>query len=160
MNDKFIKFIEDNKEVLNEILGLTPNILKDHLKEALQIQKGYFKNKKGEYQYVKGIEVTNDIGNLCRMGFNGEDRGVWIHYVLLNEHSVLYNDVPIFMFTNKMNPAWTKPEDLLVPTTKEDFMQQLAKTIGNIVAPYQEKRDINEYLDVLNGWSDLEEELL
>lgn len=155
MEEKIKQFFNKNKEVVAEIAGLTTWILEQDLKEALSIQKGYFKNKKGEYLFVKGIEVTNDTGNLLRMGFNGEDRGVWVHYVSLKKHSIIYNDVPIASFTNQTNPNFNKPDVLMVPTTKEDFEEQLTKTVKNIISDYPQKRDIHEYLNVLNEWNEL-----
>ena len=39
--------------------------------------------------------------------------------------------------------------------TKEDFEEQFTKTIKNILSDYSEKRDIHEYLNVLNEWKKL-----
>lgn len=155
MEERIKNFFDKNKEIIAEIAGLTTHILEEDLKEALSIQKGYFKNKKGEYLFVKGIEVTNDIGNLLRMGFNGEDRGVWVHYVSLTNNSIIYNDVPIATFINQTDPRFNKPDVLMVPTTKNDFEEQLTKTVKNIISDYQEKRDIREYLNVLNEWNEI-----
>lgn len=155
MEEKIKEFFDKNKEIIAEIAGLTTWILEQDLKEALSIEKGYFKNIKGEYLFVKGIEVTNDIGNLGRMGFNGEDRGVWVHYVFLTKDSIIYNNVPIAVFTNQTNPRFNDPDVLMVPTTKEDFEEQFTKTIKNILSDYSEKRDIHEYLNVLNEWEKL-----
>lgn len=155
MKEKIEQFFDKNKEIIAEIAGLTTKILEQDLKNALSIQKGYFKNKKGEYLFVKGIEVTNDITNLGRMGFNGEDRGVWIHYVSLTNKLILYNDVPIASFVNRTDPRFAEESDLMVPTTKEDFEEQFTKTIKNILSDYSEKRDIHEYLNVLNEWEKL-----
>lgn len=155
MEEKIKNFFDKNKEIISEIAGLTTHILEEDLKEALSIQKGYFKNKKGEYLFVKGIEVTNDTGNLLRMGFNGEDRGVWVHYVSLTKDSIIYNDIPIAAFINQTNPRLNKPDVLMVPTTKEDFEEQLTKTVKNIISDYQEKRDIREYLNVFDEWDQL-----
>lgn len=155
MEEKIKEFFDKNKEIIAEIAGLTTWILEEELKEALSIKKGYFKNIKGEYLFVKGIEVTNDIGNLGRMGYNGEDRGVWIHYVSLTKDSIIYNNVPIGLFTDQTNFRLNEPDALMVPTTKEDFEKQFAKTISNILSDYPEKRDIHEYLNVLNEWEEI-----
>lgn len=155
MEEKIKEFFDKNKEIIAEIAGLTTWILEENLKEALSIQKGYFKNIKGEYLFVKGIEVTNDIGNLGRMGYNGEDRGVWVHYVSLTKDSIIYNDVPIDSFINQADPNINTPDALMVPTTKEDFEEQLTKTINNISSDYPEKRDIREYLNVLKEWEEI-----
>lgn len=155
MEEKIKEFFDKNKEIIAEIAGLTTWILKQDLKTALSIQKGYFKNKKGEYLFVKGIEVTNNTGDLLRMGFNGEDRGVWVHYVSLTNKVILYNDVPIASFVNRTDPRFVNELDLMVPTTKEDFEEQFTKTIKNILSDYSEKRDIHEYLNVLNEWENL-----
>lgn len=155
MEEKIKEFFDKNKEIIAEIAGLTTWILKQDLKTALSIQKGYFKNKKGEYLFVKGIEVTNNTGDLLRMGFNGEDRGVWVHYVSLTNKVILYNDVPIASFVNRTDPRFVNELDLMVPTTKEDFEEQFTKTIKNILSDYSEKRDIHEYLNVLNEWEKL-----
>ena len=155
MEEKIKEFFDKNKEIIAEIAGLTTWILEQDLKTALSIQKGYFKNKKGEYLFVKGIEVTNNTGDLLRMGFNGEDRGVWVHYVSLTNKVILYNDVPIASFVNRTDPRFVNELDLMVPTTKEDFEEQFTKTIKNILSDYSEKRDIHEYLNVLNEWEKL-----
>ena len=155
MASKIKDFLEKYKEIIAEIIGLNPWILERDLKDAVSIQKGYFKNKKGEYLFVKGVEVTNDIGNLLRMGYNGEDRGVWVHYVYLTKDSIIYNDIPVASFINQTDPRFNKADVLMIPTTKEDFEEQLTKAIKNILSDYQEKRDIREYLDVLNEWNQL-----
>lgn len=155
MEEKIKEFFDKNKEIIAEIAGLTTWILEQDLKTALSIQKGYFKNKKGEYLFVKGIEVTNNTGDLLRMGFNGEDRGVWVHYVSLTNKVILYNDVPIASFVNRTDPRFVNELDLMVSTTKEDFEEQFTKTIKNILSDYSEKRDIHEYLNVLNEWENL-----
>ena len=155
MEERIKNFFDKNKETIAEIVGLTTHILEEDLKTALTIQKGYFKNKKDEYLFVKGIEVTNDTGNLLRMGYNGEDRGVWVHYVSLTKNSIVYNDIPIASFISQTDPRFNRPDVLMVPTTKEDFEEQVMKTIKNILSDYQEKRDIQEYLNVFNEWNQL-----
>lgn len=142
------KFADANKDIVHELAGLTPHILEEDLKEALKYKKGYYKNENGLYVYVKGIEVTNDIGNLCRMGFNGEDRGVWIHFCEVDDKSVYYRDLPIASFScSFFNPHWCKPKELLKPITKEEFDKQVKKAVKNICADYTEKRDPKEYLE-------------
>lgn len=156
--DKLAKFGKERKEIMEEIQYLTPHILKEHLEEAVQYKKGYYKNKKGQYEYVKGIEVTNDTSNLCRMGYNGEDRGVWIHYCIIDDDSVRQFDCPVFMFSSQFNPRITPKDELMKPTTKEDFEAQVERTIKNLVADYQEKRNPQEYLDYINGFEKICEE--
>ena len=109
------------KEVMDEIVGLTGWILEEDLKDAVKYAKGYYKNNKGQYLFIKGIEVTNDTGNLCRMGYNGEDRGVWIHYAFIDEHQIMNNDIPIGMFMFYTNPRCVDDEHVFTPTTKEEF---------------------------------------
>lgn len=155
MISKIKDFLKKYKEIIAEITGLNLWILERDLKDAVSIQKGYFKNKKGEYLFVKGIEVTNDIGNLLRMGYNGEDRGVWVHYVYLTKDSIIYNNIPIASFINQTDPRFNNPDTLMIPTPKEDFEEQLTKTIKNILSDYHEKRDIQEYLGILNEWNQL-----
>lgn len=154
-DNRVIDYFKAHKEIIDEIEGLTEWKLREDLQEAVQFTHGYFKNKKGEYRYLKGIEVTNDTGNLCRMGYNGEDRGVWVHYCEVDDKHVIYNDVPIGVFTYWLNPSCVSDKDVFVPTTKEDFDQQVQKTVQNIISDYQEKRDAKEYLDFLNGWNGL-----
>ena len=151
-------FTKDKKEIMGEIEGLTPHILKEHLEEAVQYKKGYYKNDKGQYEYVKGIEVTNDVSNLCRMGFNGEDRGVWIHYCIIDDDSVRQFDSPVFMFSSQFNPRITPKDELMKPTTKEDFDAQVERTVKNLIADYPEKRNPQEYLDYMEGFDKLCEE--
>ena len=152
---RVIDYYKQNSELCNEIQYLTQWKLEIDLEAAIKLQHGYFKNKKGEYRFLKGIEVTNDVSNLCRMGFNGEDRGVWVHYCEVDDKHVIYNDVPVHTFTYWMNPNCVDAESLFEPTTKEDFDEQVKKTVQNIISDYQEKRDAKEYLDFLNGWNDL-----
>jgi len=149
------EFNQDKKEIMSEIEGLTPHILREHLEEAVKYKKGYYKNNKGQYEYVKGIEVTNDTGNLCRMGFNGEDRGVWIHYCIIDDDSVHQLDCPVFMFTSQFNPRITPKDELMKPTTKEDFDAQVERTVKNLIADYPEKRNPQEYLDYMKGFDKL-----
>jgi len=155
---KLAMYLESNKDVFDRTSGLTYNILKEDLEEAVQYQRGYYKNEKGEYRYVKGIEVTNDTGNLCRMGMNGEDRGVWVHFCELDERKVGYYDTPISMFISKHDPRFTDPENLMKPTTREDFEAQVQRTIRNICSDYTEAIDVQHYLDVLNGSEAIDEE--
>ena len=103
---------------------------------------------------MKGIEVTNDTSNLCRMGYNGEDRGVWVHYCEIDDRRAIYNDVPVTTFTYFMSDA-VEEKKRLKPTTKEEFEQQVQKTIQSFISDYQEKRDINEYYDFMTGWDDI-----
>ena len=154
-DQRVIDYFKANKKLVSEIEYLTEGKLKEDLEDAIKFQHGYFKNKKGEYRFLKGIEVTNDVGNLCRMGYNGEDRGVWVHYCELDDRRVIYNDVPVGVFTYWMNPSCVDADSLFEPTTKEDFDEQVKKTINNIISEYQEKRDANEYLDFLNNWDNL-----
>lgn len=151
-------FCNENKDVLERVNGLTWQKLKEDLEEAVQYQRGYYKNDKGEYCYVKGIEVTNDTGNLLRMGMNGEDRGVWVHYCYLEDRRVGYVDVPIATFLMKHDARFTNPDELMKPTTREDFEEQVKRTIQNIVADYPEAVDVQHYLDVIHGADALDEE--
>lgn len=151
---RIVEYFKAHKEIIKEIEGLTEWKLFEDLQDAINIQHGYFKNDIGEYLYVKGIEVTNDTGNLCRMGYNGEDRGVWVHYCEFDDRRAIYNDVPVTTFTYFMSKA-VEEKKRLKPTTKEEFEQQVQKTIQNFISDYQEKRDINEYYDFMSGWNDL-----
>lgn len=153
-DSRVIEYFKAHKEIIKEIDGLTEWKLFEDLKDAIKIQHGYFKNDIGEYLYVKGIEVTNDTSNLCRMGYNGEDRGVWVHYCEIADRRAIYNDVPVTMFTYFMSNA-VEEKKRLKPTTKEDFEQQVQKTIQSFISDYQEKRDINEYYDFMTGWDDI-----
>ena len=151
---RIVEYFKAHKEIIKEIEGLTEWKLFEDLQDAINIQHGYFKNDIGEYLYVKGIEVTNDTGNLCRMGYNGEDRGVWVHYCEIDDRRAIYNDIPVTTFTYFMSNA-VEEKKRLKPTTKEEFEQQVQKTIQNFISDYQEKRDINEYYDFMSGWNDL-----
>lgn len=151
---RIVEYFKAHKEIINEIEGLTEWKLFEDLQDAINIQHGYFKNDIGEYLYVKGIEITNDTGNLCRMGYNGEDRGVWVHYCEIDDRRAIYNDMPVTTFTYFMSNA-VEEKKRLKPTTKEEFEQQVQKTIQNFISDYQEKRDINEYYDFMCGWNDL-----
>lgn len=155
VDDRIVKYYKEHQELAGEIEYLTQWNLIEDLKEAIKYQHGYFKNKKGEYRFLKGIEVTNDVSNLCRMGFNGEDRGVWVHYCEVDNRRVIYNDVPVSVFTYWLTPTCVDAESLFEPTTKEDFDEQVKKTVNNIISDYNEKRPAQEYLDFLNGWNDL-----
>lgn len=151
---RIVEYFKAHKEIIKEIEGLTEWKLFEDLQDAINIQHGYFKNDIGEYLYVKGIEVTNDTGNLCRMGYNGEDRGVWVHYCEIDDRRAIYNDIPVTTFTYFMSNA-VEEKKRLKPITKEEFEQQVQKTIQNFISDYQEKRDINEYYDFMSGWNDL-----
>lgn len=155
---KMKAYTNEHEYVLGRISGLTWHRLKRDLEEAVQYQRGYYKNAKGEYRYVKGIEVTNDTGNLCRMGMNGEDRGVWVHFCEVNDRKAGYYDVPISMFTSKHDARFTAPDELMKPTTREDFEAQVQRTMRNIIADYAEAVDAQHYLDVMNGVDALCEE--
>ena len=156
-SNAYKRFVKANKEICDEVRGLTPDILEKDLIDAAKFKKGYYKNKDGLYIYVKGIEVTNDTGNLLRMGFNGEDRGVWIHFCEVDDKRVEYMDLPIASFScSYFNPRWCKPSQLMKPTTKEDFDAQVQKAVGNICADYTEKRDIKEYIDYMKKFDKLE----
>lgn len=66
--ERLKQFSTENAEVLSEIYGLSLGTLKRNLEKASKYQRGYYKNKRGEYIHVKGIEVTNNTGDLLRMG--------------------------------------------------------------------------------------------
>lgn len=151
---RVIEYFKQHNEIVNEIEGLTEWKLFEDLKDAIKILHGYFKNDIGEYLYVKGIEVTNDTSNLCRMGYNGEDRGVWVHYCEITDRRAIYNDIPVTAFTYFMSNA-VEEKKRFKPTTKEDFEQQVQKTIQSFISDYDEKRDVNEYYDFICGWNGL-----
>lgn len=154
--NKLEAFRTEHKEILDKILGLTYDKLLSDLQEAVKYQKGYYKNGKGDYIYIKGIEVTNDTGNLSRMGYNGEDRGVWIHYCLVDNRSVTYIDSPISVFSGcYFNEALFKPEELMHATTKEDFEDKVKKVIEILTKDYSENVNPKEYYNVANEWNDL-----
>lgn len=154
--NKLETFSNEHKEILGRISGLTCDKLLSDLQEAIKYQKGYYKNGKGDYIYIKGVEVTNDTGNLSRMGYNGEDRGVWIHYCLVEDRSVTYIDSPISVFSGcYFNKASCKPKELMHTTTKEDFDDKVKKVIEVLIEDYSENVNPKEYYDVANGWHDL-----
>ena len=140
-----------HNDILKEIGGLTLYKLQEDLKEAVTYNKGYFKNDKGEFRHIKGIEVTNDTSNLCRMGFNGEDRGVWVHYCEVDDKRVIYHDMPINSFLYFLNPFCRTEDEVFKPTTKEEFDEQVKKTISNIISDYTETRPAEEYLEFVNS---------
>lgn len=154
--NKLNAFISEYSEILDKISDLTWDKLLSDLQEAIKYQKGYYKNGKGDYIYIKGIEVTNDTGNLRRMGYNGEDRGVWIHYCLVDDRSVTYIDSPISVFSGcYFNEALVKPEELMHATTKEDFEDKVKKVIEVLIEDYSENINPKEYYDVANRYRDL-----
>lgn len=154
--NKLETFISEYKEILDKMSGLTCDKLLSDLQEAVKYKKGYYKNGKGNYIYIKGIEVTNDTGNLSRMGYNGEDRGVWIHYCLVDDRSVTYIDSPIALFSGcYFNEALFKTEELMHATTKEDFEDKVKKVIEVMTEDYSENINPKEYYDVANRYRDL-----
>lgn len=154
--NKLEAFRSEHREILDKISGLTCDKLLSDLQEAVKYQKGYYKNGKGDYIYIKGIEVTNDTWNLSRMGYNGEDRGVWIHYCLVEDRSVTYIDSPISLFSGcYFNEALCKPEELMYATTKEDFEDKVKKVIEVLTEDYSKNVNPKEYYDVANGWCNL-----
>ena len=154
--NKLETFISEYKEILDKISGLTCDKLLSDRQEAVKYQKGYYKNEKGNYIYIKGIEVTNDTWNLSRMGYNGEDRGVWIHYCLVDDRSITYIDSPISVFSGcYFNEEVFKPEELMRTTTKEDFEDKVKKVIEVLTDDYSENINPKEYYDVANEWCNL-----
>lgn len=161
--DKFLNKLkaygDAHEEILNRTRGLTTGILLKDLKDASKYKKGYYKNKKGVYIYVKGIEVTNDLSDLCRMGYNGEDRGVWIHYCMVDDRSVNYIDVPVSTFNvTYFNKSWAKPDELLHRTTKEEFEAKVKETVNTLCADYTEDINPKEYHKVIKGLCKLYDE--
>lgn len=157
--NKLKAYIDSNKEILDKTSGLTQDILLKDLKEASKYEKGYYKNNNGTYIFVKGIEVTNDLDNLCRMGYNGEDRGVWIHYCIVDERSVNYIDTPMSYFTvTFFNASWCKPDELMHPTTKEDFEAKIKQTVEMLCADYKDAVNPKEYYKVISGLDKLYKE--
>ena len=158
--DRTLEFVKQNVEILGKLKGLTIGVLEDQLKEAIKCNKGYYKNNKGHYVFVKGIEITNDTSNLCRMGFNGEDRGVWIHYSEITDKRVMYDDVPVFVFTSRMNPNVTAEDEILKPISKEEFDAQVVKTTNNIIAEYKEELDPVKCLKIVQEEIELLKEII
>lgn len=159
LDKRILEFLKENEEISDETRYLTEWILRKDLKEALNYNKGYYKNEKGKYIYVKGIEVTNDVSNLCRMGYNGEDRGVWVHYCEVENNSAMYVDVPIGSFQGMMFSKSLPKDELMHPITKEEFDAQVKKALENITADYEQKRDVQEYIDFFEKWDKLYEEV-
>lgn len=159
LDKRILEFLKENEEISNETSYLTEWILRKDLEEALNYNKGYYKNEKGQYVYVKGIEVTNDVSNLCRMGYNGEDRGVWVHYCMVENNRAMYTDVPIGSFYGVMFSKSLPKDEIMHPITKEEFDAQVKKTLENITADYEQKRDVKEYLDFFEKWDKLYEEV-
>ena len=154
--NKLEAFRSEHRKILDKMSGLTCDKLLSDLQEAVKYQKGYYKNGKGDYIYIKGIEVTNDTGNLSRMGYNGEDKGVWIHYCLVDDRSVTYIDSPISVFSGcYFNEALSKPKELMHATTKEDFENKVNKVIEVLTEDYSENVNPKEYYNVANEWSNL-----
>ena len=151
------KLMDENKEIVNEICGLEIETLYEHLQLAKKYNKGYYKNKDGEYIFVKGIEVTNNTGDLCRMGFNGETRGVWIHYCIISDILCVNTNEPIYVFDSKFNPYFTEPKKLMKPTTKRAFNMKMKSVISKMAKPYESKREVSEYLDFLDKFVKLYE---
>lgn len=147
-SDELREFFSDKKncEIKTELDGLTEWRLREDLDEAKKYRKGYFRNKKGQYIHVKGVEVTNDTSNLCRMGFNGEDRGVWIHYCIVDDRRVQYNDVPVFTFAYFFDPSCSPKDELFVPTTRKKFEEAVERAVSSFIGGYKEKRDPREYI--------------
>lgn len=149
--ERMKRFSTENAEVLSEIYGLSLGTLKRHLEKASKYQRGYYKNKRGEYIHVKGIEVTNNTGDLLRMGFNGEDRGVWVHYCIISPKSIAHKDDPISMFDYLFDKNWVSDDEVFIPTTKEDFERQFEETTKTILSDYTQKRDVQEYINAVDG---------
>ena len=149
------KLMDENKEIVNEICGLEIETLYEHLQLAKKYNKGYYKNKDGEYLFVKGIEVTNNTGDLCRMGFNGETRGVWVHYCLISDTECVNTNVPVFTFDSKFDPSLTEPKKLMKSTTKRAFNRKMKSVISKMAKQYESKREVSEYLDFLDKFIEL-----
>ena len=154
--DKLKKYVDVNKEIFDKTIGLTTDILLDNLKDAIKYEKGYYKNDNGVYIHIKGIEITNDLTNICRMGYNGEDRGVWIHYCLVDDRSITYIDSPISVFSGcYFDEEVFKSEELMRTTTKEDFEDKVKKVIEILTNDYSENINPKEYYDVVNRYRNL-----
>ena len=78
----------------------------------------------------------------------------------VDEKHVSYRDVPIFVFTGKFDPRFTSKDELMRPTTKEDFEQAVQRTVENINADYPESVEPKEYLDVVTEWGKMLQEAL
>ena len=148
-SDELAEFVADkkNRDIMAEVIGLTEWKLRDDLAKAVKYKKGYYKNAKGQCIYVKGIEVTNDTSNLLRMGYNGEDRGVWVHYCIADERTVSYNDVPVNTFAFFLNEGCVPQDEVFKPSTKEEFERTVARAVANFTSDYEEKRNVEEYVD-------------
>jgi hypothetical protein len=95
------------------------------------------------------------------MGFNGEDRGVWIHYCIVEDKSVTYIDTPINLFTaNYFSKQYCKPKELMHPTTKEDFDNKVKSTVETLCTSYTEAIDPEEYYNAIKEWQELFVEFL
>lgn len=153
---KLAAFSESRKEVASDIKGLMLDKLIEDLQEAVKYKRGYYKNQKGEYLYVKGIEVTNDMS---KTGYNGESRGVLIHYSEVSDTCCEAYSVPLVMFHSKFDPEFTDEKELMKPTTKEDFENKVKSTVEDICSDYQEKRPLDDYIQVVTEYVELLESL-
>jgi hypothetical protein len=159
IESKLKPYVNEHEVILKNVCGLTPDVLLEDLNEASKYNKGYYKNELGVYMFVKGIEVTNDVSNICRMGLNGEDRGVWIHYCILTDKTVGYYDDYIRSFDAKyFNERYCKKKELMRETTKEDFEEMVKKTINTICSDYTNSIEPTEYHDVIKGFHNLIED--
>lgn len=153
---KLKSYASEHEDILKLADGLSTDKLLTDLKEAMKYHKGYYANSRSVFIYVKGIEMTNDVADLCRMGFNGEDRGIWIHYCIIDGRSVSYVDVPISSFVvNYFDRRYCKKDELMHPITKEEFEGKVRDTINVICSDYEKAIDVNECYKVIKKFEEL-----
>lgn len=158
--DKFRRFVDKNSDIVNRIDGLDQVRLAKDLKLASKFKCGYYKNKAGTFIHVKGIEVTNDTGDLLRMGFNGEDKGVWVHYCIVDDTSIINTSKPVNTFSCYFSKDWNTRTGVMRKVTKEEFDKKVEEVTRSINSDYESAIDPNEYLKVVRKFNKLLDDVL
>lgn len=118
IEDKLEQLRKDNADIFECTSKLTISKLIDDLEDAVKFRKGYYKNAKGSYFYIRGVEIDGSC-SLLRGGMNAEDRGVYVHFTEVSKTQLYAGDMNIVQLAYLMAPMNT--EDKLEPATEQEF---------------------------------------
>ena len=155
---QFDKFIADNKAIYDNIKYLTISVLHEKLKFAKSIKCGYFKNDDGSYLYIKGIEVYGDVGDLCRMGYNGEDRGVFAHYVTIDANGMTIHNEDVGRLQYYMSSA-VADNLRYYKCDKAEFDAMVASMVHSIHTVPDACTDIDNYIQFVDKYTELSKQI-
>lgn len=115
-----------------------------------EVKTGYFMSTDGSaYVHGKGIEIDGSC-DLGRSGFNGEDIGVFVHFVEVTSRSICEYDVPVCQFWSMQSEY--SGDKRLVTSDKQAFDAAVQRAQAAILADYAPAVPIDKQVKLIEKW--------